>query len=293
MIVSIIEQRIVVSSPGDGVADTPDRNSNASRHSETSPDNGHVVVGSCSSNVKLGDSDLDTGTSESVERALDAASTASTKMCLGANTIDRHTGSLPFLNIADHTGNFAVVRVIEIVVIDVQLGIGIGLTCLIESNADKVLAKNPGEDRAAQGAILVEDFIDDIPSIDAAPPLGTRPGYVVLDDAGQGARASDVLNPCRELGVPQERMASHQCTVALCKVDDLIGVVEGEAILGALDSIPLHRVLASELVELSLGDSRQPRIVKVVVVNRGTEVFLALRFHACTESTGSCSTIAC
>lgn len=53
-------------------------------------------------------------------------------------------------------------RLVEVVIVDVQLGIRVGLSRGLESNADEVLAKNTGEDRIAKGAILVEDFVHDV-----------------------------------------------------------------------------------------------------------------------------------
>ena len=47
-------------------------------------------------------------------------------------------------------------------VVDVKLGIGIGSTSGFECNGDKVFAEDIGKDRRSQGAIFIEDLVDNI-----------------------------------------------------------------------------------------------------------------------------------
>jgi hypothetical protein len=50
----------------------------------------------------------------------------------------------------------------QIVVIDIQNGVGVSLPGRLEGNPDKVLSKDVGEDRRSEGAVLVEHLVDDV-----------------------------------------------------------------------------------------------------------------------------------
>lgn len=49
-----------------------------------------------------------------------------------------------------------------LVVVDVQLGVGVGGARSFEGEADKVLAEDVVEDRGPERAVLVEDLVNDI-----------------------------------------------------------------------------------------------------------------------------------
>lgn len=55
-----------------------------------------------------------------------------------------------------------VVWVVEVVVVDVENGVRVRLAGGLEGDADKVLAEDLREDGLAEGAVLVEHFVDDV-----------------------------------------------------------------------------------------------------------------------------------
>ena len=93
----------------------------------------------------------------------------------------------------------------SLVVVDVQLGVGVGGTSSLESDADKVLTEDTVEDAVAQGTVLVEDLVDNVPGVDLALVAAHHVGDVVLENLGQGVAVVDVLDPLGKLGVPDWR----------------------------------------------------------------------------------------
>lgn len=57
---------------------------------------------------------------------------------------------------------YVLVRLVEVVIVNVQLRIGISFAGSFESDANEVLAQDVREDRLAQGTVLVEDFVHDV-----------------------------------------------------------------------------------------------------------------------------------
>ena len=54
----------------------------------------------------------------------------------------------------------------SLVVVDVQLGVGVGSTGGLESDAHVVLTNDLVEVAVTEGAVLVEDFVDDVLKVD-------------------------------------------------------------------------------------------------------------------------------
>lgn len=152
-------------------------------------------------------------------------------MALRSNTVDGNTGSNPLVNVSDHSaGELSIVRLVEIVIIDVELGSGISGAGSAESNTDKVLTENSAEDTVAEVTVLSEDLVDDIPLKDLALVAGDHGLDVVLDDRGEGRAIVDVLNPLRQLRVPEKSVATDKLAVLSGEVDDLVSVAEGEGV---------------------------------------------------------------
>lgn len=79
------------------------------------------------------------------------------------NAVNGNAGSEPLLDVSDHTvGHLAIVGAVQVVIVDVQDSIRIRLAGSLESNSDKVLTEDPGEDGVSERAVLVEDLVDDI-----------------------------------------------------------------------------------------------------------------------------------
>ena len=148
-------------------------------------------------------------------------------MSLRADSIDRNTLGEPLVDLFDHApGDLGVVCNVEVIVVDVKLGIRVSGACSAERDANEVLAENAAEDAVAEGAVLGEDLVDDVPVEDLALVARDHCGDVVLDDLGQGVAVVDVLHPLRELGVPDEGVAADLLAVGLGEVDNGICVRE-------------------------------------------------------------------
>ena len=96
-------------------------------------------------------------------------------MHLGTNTIDELLRAVRALDEGNHSLNFGIVGV-EIVIVDVEFSGAISVTSGLEGDTNEGLgidrqryeysatisktyfAENVGEDRGAEGAILIEDF---------------------------------------------------------------------------------------------------------------------------------------
>ena len=78
------------------------------------------------------------------------------------NAIDGDTSGDPLLDLGGETGKLGVGGAVEVVVVNVQLGVGSGLLGGVEGNADELLAQDLGEDGVAEGTVLSEDLVDDV-----------------------------------------------------------------------------------------------------------------------------------
>lgn len=77
-------------------------------------------------------------------------------------------------------------------------------------------------------------------------------------------------------------MPTDDGTVGLGKGNKGISTGKVEAVLACLNGIPLHAILRSELIELSLDDGCVLAIGKGAGIGTGTKVKLALGFHTGT-----------
>ncbi|KAI6765146.1 hypothetical protein HG531_012245 [Fusarium graminearum] len=257
---------------------TPDGDANTLGGCETRVDNGDVVVGSSSINVKLGNGNLlDVGTSEDLESSRETRgrvpATGLGKMSLGTDAIDGNTLRHPLVDVINHSaGNLGVVGDVEVVVVDVELGSWVGGAGSAESDTDKVLAENLVELTVSHVSVLSEDLVDNVPVEDLALVAGDHGLDVVLDDRGHGGAVTDVLDPLGKLRVPQESVATDLLAIGLGKVDDLVSVAE----VLTLNGIPLHTVLVGDLTKVLLDDVDERVVVEMVVVDLSTEIDLAL-----------------
>jgi hypothetical protein len=142
---------------------------------------------------------------------------------------------------------------------------------------------------------------------------------VVLDDLSQGVAVVDVLDPVRQLRVPQQGVAADELAVGLGKVDNLVGVGKVELVAGrysnashglvvdsqsplegwimaqeqklTFDGIPLHAVLSRNLSKVALDDVDQGIVVEMVVVDLGAEVRLPLGLELVVQASCSCCSL--
>lgn len=78
------------------------------------------------------------------------------------NAIDGHTSGDPLLNLSGEAGKLRVGGAVEVVIVNVQLGVRGGLLSSVESDADELLAQDLGEDGVTEGTVLSEDLVHDI-----------------------------------------------------------------------------------------------------------------------------------
>ena len=84
-------------------------------------------------------------------------------MALGADAVNGSAGGDPLVDVLDHAaGQLGGVGAVEVVVVDVQLGVRVGRAGRLEGDRDHVLAEDVVEGAAAEGAVFVEDFVGDV-----------------------------------------------------------------------------------------------------------------------------------
>ncbi|KAG9966599.1 family 10 xylanase, partial [Aureobasidium melanogenum] len=165
---------------------------------------------------------------------------------------------------------------VEVVVVDVELGVGVGGAGGLEGNADVVLTENLHEDVLAESAVLVEGLVNDVPGVDLALEVGHDLGDVVLHDVGEGGLVVNVLDPLGKLRVPDKGVATDEVAVLAGEVDKVVTTSEVEVALAALGSIPLHGVLGGKLTKVGLDDGSSLSVAQSTLVTASTEVLLAL-----------------
>ena len=113
---------------------------------------------------------------------------------LEADAVDRGGGGLDLLDDAERAGGLGG-RSLEVEVVVVELGGGVGGAGDGEGEREEGWPEDLREDRGAQGAVLSEGFVDNVP--------GVAEGFVVRDDRGDvrgedggegGARPGAVLD---------------------------------------------------------------------------------------------------
>lgn len=148
------------------------------------------------------DGDLNASGGSKVESSLKTTSATSGQVHLGTNTINElRAAVVDRLDEVDESSELRV-RAVEVVIVDVQLGVGVSLARGLEGNGDEALAKDVGEDGGAQTTIFVEDLVHDIPGADLSSVTACNGGDVILDDGGQGGLVADGGHPGRELRMP-------------------------------------------------------------------------------------------
>ena len=147
------------------VRDTPDGDTDTLGDVEAGLGDGGVVSSRGSADVELSDGNLlDTSGSQSLESALDTIGGTGVEMGLRTNTVDGDALGNPLLDVGDHTGlELGGVGVVNAVIVDVQLGVGVGGAGSAEGNADELLTQNLGEGRVlAERTVPVEDLVKNV-----------------------------------------------------------------------------------------------------------------------------------
>ena len=146
------------------IAHTPHGDTHALGLVQAALGDGGVVVDVVVLDVQLGDGDLlDAGRGKGLDGAGERAALARVQVALRADAVNGNARGQPLLDVGDHAvGQLGRGRAVQVVVVDVQLGIGVGGARGLEGDANEVLAEHVGEDAAAQRAILVEHLVDNV-----------------------------------------------------------------------------------------------------------------------------------
>ena len=145
------------------VADTPDGDTDTVLEVNASIHCGLVVRGRGSGDVELGDSAFADDGAEVLQRGgVLGDGPAATQVRLRANAVDRNASSDPLGDLRDHTLGLSVVGGVEVVVVDVQLGVRVGLASSLEGSGDETLTQHIVEHGGTEATILGKDLVDDV-----------------------------------------------------------------------------------------------------------------------------------
>lgn len=165
LVVTVEEETVLLLAPRVLVRDTPDRDADTLGNIEAGLGDNGVIVGGGRTDIELSDGNfLNTSGSHLLESRLDTVGGTGVEMGLGADTVDGDALGNPLLDVGDHTSlKLGGVGVLNAIVVDVQLGVGVGGAGGAESNADELLTQNLGERRVlTEGTIPVENLVDDV-----------------------------------------------------------------------------------------------------------------------------------
>ena len=142
---------------------------------------------------------------------------------------------------------------LEVVVVVVQLRVRVDLVRRPEGELDEVLAQRVVEDRLAVRAVLVQGLVDHVPRVALALVVAGHLGDVVDDDLAQLlGRPLRLLDPRRQLAVPDERVAAEELAV-------LLGEARDDVALGEVE-LAMRRLGEEPLVCRALEDDRSRRV---------------------------------
>lgn len=165
LVLSVEEKAVLLLAPRVLVRDTPDSNTDTLRNVKASLGNGSVVGSRGRADVELSDGNLlYTSGSHLLESSLDTVGGTGVEMGLRTDTVNGDALGDPLLDVSDHTSlELGGVGVVNAVIVDVQLGVGVSSAGSAEGNANELLTQNLSEGRVlAEGTIPVEDLVEDI-----------------------------------------------------------------------------------------------------------------------------------
>jgi len=146
------------------VADTPDGDSDTLGLIQAALGDGSVVVGVVTLDIELGYGNLlDAASGESLDGASEGRSLTGVQVSLGADSVDGDARRDPLLDVSDHSvGQLGRGGAVQVVIVDVELRIRVGLAGCLEGDPNEVLAQDLRENGAAQRAVLGENLVADI-----------------------------------------------------------------------------------------------------------------------------------
>ena len=278
------------------IIDTPDGDTNTLGVSHTSLGDAGIVsalLGDLGgvrwqghTDIQLGDGNIEAGSGEGGKWGGEGwdGTVANNQVRLSTNTVDGDTTADETIDQGNEVGELGA-RVVQVIVVEEQLCVGVGSSGSLEGNIKELLAEESVEDGVTECSVVLEDFVANVPVHNLTLVPGHDGGDVVLNDRGQGSSIGNVGNPTWQLRVPDQSVTSDLLTVGGCVVDQVVGSGHGEGVLTPLSSIPLHRVLWSQNTELSLNDSVNLADTEGALVNSSTKVPAALGLNLRIQTT--------
>lgn len=288
--------------PGVLVRDAPDGHANTSLDGQAA--GSHALVsrnlgsrllggdGGVQAHVDLGVDDIDTQVGGCAKRGLEnglfgrwagcGRSVLGGNVALVANAVDLDAVGLDELDDAGSAGSLRAVE-LEVVVVVVQLGVAV-LLGQLEGDGQVGLADGVVPYAFAIGAVLVQRFVDYIPSGAVVLVAAGKSLDVVLHDLNEGGVGEVAVgHPLWKLRMPDKVVAVDLQLVLLCVVDVAVRVLEGKVAARGLGRLPLLRVLGSDRVEFLLDDFRLSSLVAVEGQGGADEAAAAL-LHGLVEA---------
>jgi hypothetical protein len=187
---------------------------------------------------------------------------------LVADAIDAQPARPQILDDPDHAG--ALGRLLEVVVVVIELGVRVCLVRELEGLRDVVVADTVMPRRLARRAVLVDGLVHDVPAVDLAL-VATDDGVNVVADAGEerlpigGLAVRALEDPDRRLPVPHEGVADDLHLAIAAEPHVAVLCLEGVMICHRMHVLELEQVLRGDLVELLRDDLDSGRIDEVAL----------------------------
>ena len=114
---------------------------------------------------------------------------------------------------------------------------------------------------------------------------------MLLKNRGHLVLVADVANPPGKLRMPEEGVATDGLVVGGGPVDEVVGLAPVEPAPLALEGIPLHAVLRSDLAKVLLENGRVLARGEAALVGAGTKVELALGLDQSVDALASLASL--
>ena len=146
-------------------------------------------------------------------------------------------------------------RVVERVVVVVELRVGVGLVRELERLHEVVLADDRVPRRMAKRAVIVERFVHHVPAFDSSLVAADDGEDVIAHPSEQRVATHRIPGrvleyPARHLAVPHQRVADDKHSVTRAEIDVAVGRREVVLAEPRVHVLPLEHVLRRDRVEL-------------------------------------------
>lgn len=269
LIVRIEKQGVATRPPAIRIPNTPNRNTHAVGNISASLDRSRILARIRTLDIQLSDRALGSDSAQVAHGLRNTTGLTLRKMALGADAVDGDTVCDPLADLGDHALGFAVGGGVEVVVVDVEFGGGVGLASSFEGDVDELGAEDVVEDGGAVAAILRENLVENIlyhllvlmtvfdspikrelrarlfltyPSI-YLPLITTHDGLDMGDhDVLQSRPVVNGRDPAGQLGMPNRSVATDSLSVGGGPVDEVVGLAPVVGASRGLERLPFHAI---------------------------------------------------